>query len=301
MSKEASNNPSRSRLLNEGDFGGRYLEDEEAVFKHNAWDDVEFPPEQEEIVRQTLEKQKLLAVDKEKAIKLIEKPSEQWNSFYSTHSNKFFMDRKWLTREAPELFNDGTSDKMLQVYDVGCGVGNTTFPLLESNPNLFIYLSDYSSTATEIVKQNPQYLKENHRCKASVWDITKPNTSVPEGSLDFILCIYVLSAIPPECHANAIQNLVKLLKPGGKLMLKDYGRHDLTQLRFKGGRFIEDNFYCRGDNTLVYFFTCEELHQLFIEAGLKKIENFVDKRLIVNRAKQVKMYRRWMQCKYVKE
>ena len=186
------------------------------------------------------------------------------------------------------------------MYDVGCGVGNTTFPLLETNPNLFMYCSDYSSTAIDLVKKNPAYLKEQHRCNASVWDITKPNTVVPENSIDFILCIYVLSAIPPEYHKTAVQNLVKLLKPGGKLMLKDYGRHDLTQLRFKGGRFIAENFYCRGDNTLVYFFTPEELHDLFTEAGLVKEENFVDKRLIVNRRRQIKMYRRWMQCKYVK-
>lgn len=77
-------------------------------------------------------------------------------------------------------------ENMLKVYDVGCGVGNTTFPLLESNPNLFMYLSDYSSTAIDIVNQNPQYLKESHRCQASVWDITNPNDSVPEGSVDFI-------------------------------------------------------------------------------------------------------------------
>lgn len=183
------------------------------------------------------------------------------------------------------------------------------FPLLEQsqNPDLFVYAADFSSTAVQVVQSNPDY--DTTRSQAFVWDLASPDLpeAIAPGSLDIIVMIFVFSALAPEQWAQAIKNLDRLLKPGGLVLFRDYGRHDLAQLRFKEKRLLKENFYIRGDGTRVYFFTTQELEVLFGQASEQgssavfKIEqNAVDRRLLVNRSRKLKMYRVWLQGKFRK-
>ncbi|XP_004478598.1 tRNA N(3)-cytidine methyltransferase METTL2A [Dasypus novemcinctus] len=194
------------------------------------------------------------------------------------------------------------SSATYRILEVGCGVGNTVFPILQTNndPGLFVYCCDFSSTAVELVQTHSEY--DPSRCFAFVHDLCDEDESypIPRDSLDIIILIFVLSSIVPDKMQKAIDRLSKLLRPGGLMLLRDYGRYDMAQLRFKKGQCLSENFYVRGDGTRVYFFTQEELDTLFTTAGLEKIQNLVDHRLQVNRGKQLTMYRVWIQCKYRK-
>jgi SAM-dependent methyltransferase len=62
------------------------------------------------------------------------------------------------------------------------------------------------------------------RIFADVCDVVEDEIPVAEGSQDLVLCMFVLSAIAPQAQAAAIRKLTKVLKPGGKLLIRDYGR-----------------------------------------------------------------------------
>lgn len=138
--------------------------------------------------------------------------------------------------------------------EVGCGAGNTVFPLLEinRNPNLEIFACDYSLEAVNVVKSNDLYSNPPcGQCKASVWDLTStqadgqpdPPKGIEAHSLDIVVLIFVLSALHPKEWKNAMANVKHLLKKNGLVLVRDYGRYDLPQLRFGKGRLLDDNFY----------------------------------------------------------
>ncbi|XP_008326853.1 tRNA N(3)-cytidine methyltransferase METTL8, mitochondrial [Cynoglossus semilaevis] len=187
-----------------------------------------------------------------------------------------------------------------RILEVGCGVGNSVFPIIKSikESDAFLYCCDFSSCAIEMVKNHQDY--DDSVCHAFVHDICEEKASFPfpPQSLDVVLAVFVLSSIHPVRLQGVVNTLSTYLKHGGIFLFRDYGRYDLSQLRFKKGRCLSENFYTRGDGTCVYFFTKEEVHNLFSKAGLEEIQNLEDRRLQVNRGKKVAMHRVWMQSKY---
>ncbi len=153
----------------------------------------------------------------------------------------------------------------------GCGHGCSLFPLLALSEMIHAVGFDFSSEAIKNFKANPQY--DSSRCTVFVHDATEPlpEELVPSNSFDRVLLVFVLSAILPAKYPLIISQIFRCLRPGAIICLRDYGLYDLTMLRSTKRR--GDRLYQRGDGTLAYFFTPQDLEAWFSAAGFVTVEN----------------------------
>lgn len=106
-----------------------------------------------------------------------------WDVFYKRHRDKFFKDRHYLDKEWGDYFSGGGKKVILEV---GCGAGNTIFPVIASYPDAFVYACDFSPRAVELVKAHEDF-KES-QVHAFVSDLTADDLckEISPSSVDIV-------------------------------------------------------------------------------------------------------------------
>lgn len=217
-----------------------------------------------------------------------------WDLFYKRHQNKFFKDRHYLEKEWGRYFEEKENVVLLEV---GCGVGNTIFPLVSTYPDIYIHACDFSPRAIDLVKAHNNY--RDDQINAFVCDLTRHDLSewIPSSSVDIVTMIFVLSAVTPEKMPSVLQNIRKVLKPSGCVLIRDYAYGDLAQERLTDkGQQISKNFFVRGDGTRAYYFSEDFLTNLFKENGFDDKNVSIYSKQVENRSKELVMKRRWIQA-----
>lgn len=170
-------------------------------------DNVEWDEEQERKALESVQKNSVVTLTDDEVKKFEDDANLFWDAFYGIHQNNFFKDRHWLFTEFPELKTSiadagPNSSNRTNIFEIGCGVGNTIFPILKYNddPNLRIFGCDFSSKAIDILRKYDEF--DEKRCNVFVLDATAERwtDAVPfeENSIDIIVLIFVLSAIHPD-------------------------------------------------------------------------------------------------------
>lgn len=112
---------------------------------------------------------------------------KNWDIFYKRNGTRFFKDRHWPIDDISRLIdgycqNCGLNDSTnipIRFLELGCGVGNLLFPLLESHlyhrPSIHFFACDFSPRAIDIVRTNPLFLQVS---SIHAHDITPPTTEI---------------------------------------------------------------------------------------------------------------------------
>jgi ubiquinone/menaquinone biosynthesis C-methylase UbiE len=119
-------------------------------------------------------------------------------------------------KEARNLINFGLKDEM-SVLEIGSGPGFYTELLSDIVPN-------GSITGVEIdpslVEYSQQYLKDKVHCQHSVIQGSVMKIDFPDNSFDFAVARLVFEHLPDQI--SAAKEILRVLKPGGKLVLIDF-------------------------------------------------------------------------------
>jgi SAM-dependent methyltransferase len=239
--------------------------------------------------------------------------SNAWDQFYRDHGIKFFKDRHYLSRAFPLEFSPLSSAKVNKtLVEVGCGVGNAILPLMEDESSEWQILHglDLSHVAIDLLRKDPRFIQYNNQQQegrsaaafAHVCDISLQLPSSCAEVADVTTLLFCLSALDPSSMPQAALHVASSLRPGGVLVVRDYGRYDEAQMKLGVSRNkqLKDNFYQKHDGTKVFYFTVEDLEQLFTNAGLKVLELEYIRRIYKNNASGEKRRRVWVQGRFSK-
>eukprot|EP01033_Poteriospumella_lacustris_P005824 gene5824-4180_t len=261
-------------------YTGDILENSELVWADDAW-----TPEKESMALSRLQEQAKTGkpASEHWRNKYVKEAGRYWHYFYQRNEDHFYKDRHYLHVVFPELLTQPADvaapqaspyDRHWYLLEIGSGVGNAIWPLLQINPVLKVSAMDFAKSAIELL--NKRALQ-------------------PEN----------LDASGHPHHHIAFRNIFHALRhqqqsTGQKsyLMIRDYGRYDEAQLRFKGDAKLDDNFYVRQDGTCAYFFTIDELISLGSAAGFQVEESYYIHRQYANRQKKQARYRVWVHVKF---
>ena len=206
--------------------------------------------------------------------------NKNWEKFYKFNKTNFFQDRHYILKEFIELNNDIRPS--ISLLDMGCGVGNSFYPLIKVKNNLIVYAFDFSNRAITNAKTHKLYEKNKDRIFLKNLDLVNDEIDYP--SCDYGILMFVLSAINPEYHEKIIEKISNKINKDGIVFFRDYAKYDMAQIRFaqRKKNKVNENLYMRKDKTLSYFFDQKEIENLFNKYNFQTIDSKLVRRVIEN-------------------
>jgi len=158
--------------------------------------------------------------------------------------------------------------KNSRVLEVGCGNGKNLSALAGAGYD--VHAIDYSPQAIALCKESPLFKqKGKNRIKFKVMDARA--LDFKDGFFDAVVCFHVLGNMLEADRRKAAGEAARVLKRGGKLFFKEFGRGDF---RFGKGALVERASFKRRTGIVTHYFTGRsEAEALFPKLRLLEFES----------------------------
>lgn len=184
-----------------------------------------------------------------------------WEEMYQTSID----DLPWEIKEAPSEIREYIEANRVEgghALDAGCGTGN--FSVFLAKNGFTVTGVDYSEKAIAIAQERSQETQLPITYVRA--DLTQLGKALPNSQFDLILDYKVAHHLPEDELRIYIEECLKLLKTGGRILLIGYSNKDSDAAGGQSaiGKFGNEMFYRSVDEM-------RELYKQFTEISYKEV------------------------------
>jgi len=140
-----------------------------------------------------------------------------------------------------------------RVLELGCGNGKTLSVMNQRGWN--VTGIDISPRAIQLARKTFPEVQEI--CLA-VADVRRMPFGA--GSFDAVFAFHILGHLPAAYRADALQEICRVTRAGGRVYFRDFSTRDF---RYGRGKETEQGTFLRGNGIRTHYFTMEEVAGLF--------------------------------------
>jgi ubiquinone/menaquinone biosynthesis C-methylase UbiE len=170
---------------------------------------------------------------------------EAWQRLYSKHGLQYGGIGDILPLEP--FLHPG-----MIALDAGCGDGKTTELIAR---RCEVVGSDFSREALLSLRAQRSSLMSLNLVECELLSLP-----FEAEKFDAIACVHAVSHMLRKDRARVAEELEKVLKKGGHLLVEGFGKNDL---RYGEGTEVEDSSFLRGNGILTHYFDLREIPKLF--------------------------------------
>lgn len=158
----------------------------------------------------------------------------------TTDAEGYYTSGVPTARQLEAVIDQHLPDGTVRILEWGCGPGRVITHLSQVDRD-----KRYNLTGTDYVRSSIEWAKRNYPSIHFLHNHLTPPLPISDGEVDFAYAISVFTHLSEESHHKWLSELLRVLRPGGVLLITTHGDYYASSLtlqadrdRFQAGDFV---------------------------------------------------------------